>query len=736
MARRRSLEEIIASDPRFKNVDPAIARRYYESVLDSQRANNPTALKEVVVTAPSARKIGNITDSETKQKVQQAITRNNEIREKRLDLPMMLQALPKSIQNDIPMYSIDWHDGRQAQNAYNYAKSRSRYDFDQPDAAKLDPYYTTIPTRIRLSGDTATMNRMRLEALENGWSEWKKQNPSWEWKSQTETDANWKHRQKVAEADRLVKNTAFSDEKTLNAILNSLSLSQRTAAMRRILGTNSFLLNPINTTKHLVNSIADGSIIDNMGSAWQSLRNGNEGAFGNSGLNKDTANALNMLYDIAGPSVLNSLRKMSFSLIKGLSRNSMKKLAMSFANNATRNQAINYLSKATAGALEKPTYSIAEFKESLPKPIANIVNRPPNQTKILNGDFSGIDITNPSELAKAEVPANFIKHGIVPKNGNPIVNAMKAGARSFIKAPWDIVQGAPIDAAIAGYQGRYLPLMTFGQKRELLNWLNRYYTAVVNNHVSQGIPRAKSAINKVLNKADDLATEYAKEEAKNLFATYDDVVLDGVDGWGTMMTKAKRANETSTVYRPPVSIRSNKGQWWAARYMPASDKIEIARNMFSRGFGRTHKDIISPAAVKKSAGNAAHEAEHYLQYNWQPYITTIPAGGYYAPSDKGFGKLFEPLKHHGNWWIRRFGDPRRRRWRKSPNEFGAEASGYARFMLGYPEDMLASPYSNQLIDFMKKRFALSSADTRRLLDLQYNGLGLKYGGRIPLAGSY
>lgn len=52
---RRTLEEIIASDPRFTNVNPAVARAYYEDAM-AQRDVKNKELPELVVTAPKRKK--------------------------------------------------------------------------------------------------------------------------------------------------------------------------------------------------------------------------------------------------------------------------------------------------------------------------------------------------------------------------------------------------------------------------------------------------------------------------------------------------------------------------------------------------------------------------------------------------------------------------------------------------------------------------------------------------------
>lgn len=210
---RRSLEEIIASDPRFKNLDRNAVRRYYNMVLAEQ---NPTALPEVVVTA------------------------------KAKDFPRTRGKLTRPVAASDRTLSSE----NERQRAMRmYVEERTGQSAPNPSR------------RYELSDEDARMQNLRQQKV--FWDRWKAQNPKAVRDMQTGadmTDQNMRHRINLAAADRRVQNTAFSDPNTVNLLSTLMSPSQIVGALYD--GLTGYNTDPNRSY---------------LGNVWESLRHGNYG---------------------------------------------------------------------------------------------------------------------------------------------------------------------------------------------------------------------------------------------------------------------------------------------------------------------------------------------------------------------------------------------------------------------------------------------------------------------------
>lgn len=210
---QRSLEEIIASDPRFKNLDRNAVRRYYNMVLAEQ---NPTALPEVVVTA------------------------------KAKDFPRTRGKLTRPIAASDRTLSSE----NERQRAMRmYVEERTGQSAPNPSR------------RYELSDEDARMQNLRQQKV--FWDRWKAQNPKAVRDMQTGadmTDQNMRHRINLAAADRRVQNTAFSDPNTVNLLSTLMSPSQIVGALYD--GLTGYNTDPNRSY---------------LGNVWESLRHGNYG---------------------------------------------------------------------------------------------------------------------------------------------------------------------------------------------------------------------------------------------------------------------------------------------------------------------------------------------------------------------------------------------------------------------------------------------------------------------------
>lgn len=166
-----SLEEIIASNPRFRNLDIAKVREYYEDVMRQRNATQ--ALPEIVVTAPSVHK--------------QATEAKAALKQKQMEEGY----------NDL-MTRISLEDG--LIGAYNAMQDRRIRKAENRNIANKITEYENIPAY------NAAINHFY-------------------------NDPKFIHSRNVEAADKQVRNTAFSDDKTINLILNSLSPSQQIGAI-------------------------------------------------------------------------------------------------------------------------------------------------------------------------------------------------------------------------------------------------------------------------------------------------------------------------------------------------------------------------------------------------------------------------------------------------------------------------------------------------------------------------
>lgn len=166
-----SLEEIIASNPRFRNLDIAKVRKYYE---DAMRQRNATqALPEIVVTAPSVHK--------------QATEARAALKQKQMEEGY----------NDL-MTRISLEDG--LIGAYNAIQDRRIRKAENRNIANNIAEYDNMPAY------NAAINHFY-------------------------NDPKFIHSRNTEAADKQVRNTAFSDDKTVNLMLNSLSPSQQIGAI-------------------------------------------------------------------------------------------------------------------------------------------------------------------------------------------------------------------------------------------------------------------------------------------------------------------------------------------------------------------------------------------------------------------------------------------------------------------------------------------------------------------------
>lgn len=254
--RRRSLEEIIASDPRFRNVDPAVARRYYESVVNSQQANNETALSDVIVTAesPHPPKRSRGTNSYTRPIAAADQTRSSENERQRAMRMYVEERTGQSAPNPSRRYYMSKQATRDLENAQAATNALSAYN------------------------DWAAHNPRAVRDMQTG---------------SYMTDQNMFHRANVAAADRRVQQTAFSDPYTVNLLFTLLSPAQ-------IIGALYDSATGYNTDKNK----------SYLGNAWESLRHGNYGVMPREWAEKHPTLAMfgNMGFDIGVGGITGAMR--------------------------------------------------------------------------------------------------------------------------------------------------------------------------------------------------------------------------------------------------------------------------------------------------------------------------------------------------------------------------------------------------------------------------------------------
>lgn len=180
-----SLEDVIASNPRFKGLDANKVREYYEDVL---RARNPTVLPEVVVKTKSVKAVAKEARAALKAKMQE-------------------EALA-DMQNRLSL-----------EDAFKFDSDKFNRDLQNKIAAANIDRYESMPAR----------NAARDAYL---------------------SDPQFIYHRNLEAADNQVRRTAFSDDKTLNLIMNAMTPSQQVGAIRDGNGFSSY---------------------------WESLRNGNSG---------------------------------------------------------------------------------------------------------------------------------------------------------------------------------------------------------------------------------------------------------------------------------------------------------------------------------------------------------------------------------------------------------------------------------------------------------------------------
>lgn len=212
-----SLEDVIASNPRFKGLDTNKVREYYEDVL---RERNPTVLPEVVVKTKSV-----------KAKAKEARAA--------LEAKMQEAALAE-MQDRLSIESLE--------DASKFYSDKFNRDLENKIIAANIDRYENMPAR---------------NAAYNTYF----------------NDPQFIYHRNLESADAQVKRTAFSDDKTLNLVMNAMTPSQQVGAIRDGNGLSGY---------------------------WESLRNGNSGFVTEEYARKHPhlSNLINLTGDIAAGGLL------------------------------------------------------------------------------------------------------------------------------------------------------------------------------------------------------------------------------------------------------------------------------------------------------------------------------------------------------------------------------------------------------------------------------------------------